>query len=305
MYYIDGPGATADHKFTEGDPAAGVAATTVTDDFMNDVQQEILSVLAAAGIAPAKGVQDQLLKAIQGVGGTGIFTTAPQFDNSKKGATTEFVKRAGGTYAGKVIYTAHQDLPPSSVGKFVMFSTGSNLFANLPFVAQVPDASKVAIYNNTLTPLSISPQAGEVLGALGNGGNPIANYKLPPSELAVFNSTPAGWLLEGGDAMLVYSPLFANSLQGAGYHKFPSGLIMQWGYAAGTTGQMAGNYPIAFPNNIFHVVGTMGDKTAGATTAITLFITSSSLANKTTINILPNGTDGLGTSQCHYIALGW
>lgn len=69
MHRIDGPGATVDHRFTEGDPVGGVEATTVTDDWLNDVQEEIVSVLTAAGIAPVKGTQDQLLKAIRGVGG--------------------------------------------------------------------------------------------------------------------------------------------------------------------------------------------------------------------------------------------
>jgi len=62
MHRIDGPGATVDNKFTEGDPVGGVQATVVTDDFLNDVQEELVSILAAAGVAPAKGTQDQVLQ---------------------------------------------------------------------------------------------------------------------------------------------------------------------------------------------------------------------------------------------------
>ena len=64
MHRIDGPGATVDGKFTEGDPAGGVQATVVTDDFLNDIQEELISVLAAAGVTPVKGTQDQVLQAI-------------------------------------------------------------------------------------------------------------------------------------------------------------------------------------------------------------------------------------------------
>ena len=64
MYRIDGPGATVDNKFTEGDPVGGVQATVVTDDFLNDVQEELISVLAGAGVTPEKGTQDQVLQAI-------------------------------------------------------------------------------------------------------------------------------------------------------------------------------------------------------------------------------------------------
>lgn len=65
MHRIDGPGATVDNKFTDGDPVGGVQATLVTDDWLNDVQEELMSVLTAGGITPVKGTQDQVLKAIR------------------------------------------------------------------------------------------------------------------------------------------------------------------------------------------------------------------------------------------------
>lgn len=64
MHRIDGPGATVDGKFTEGDPVGGIQATVVTDDFLNDVQEELISILVAAGVAPVKGTQDQALQSI-------------------------------------------------------------------------------------------------------------------------------------------------------------------------------------------------------------------------------------------------
>lgn len=64
MHRIDGPGATAENRFTDGDPVAGTRATVVTDDFMNDVQEELISILAAAGVTPVKGTQNQLLQSI-------------------------------------------------------------------------------------------------------------------------------------------------------------------------------------------------------------------------------------------------
>jgi len=67
MHRIDGPGATVDNKFTEGDPVGGVQATVVTDDWLNDVQEEMISVLTAGGVAPVKGTQDQVLAAIRAI----------------------------------------------------------------------------------------------------------------------------------------------------------------------------------------------------------------------------------------------
>lgn len=65
MHRIDGPGATVDNKFTEGNPSTSVPATQVTDDWLNDVQEELLSILAAYSITPVKGTQNQVLTAIQ------------------------------------------------------------------------------------------------------------------------------------------------------------------------------------------------------------------------------------------------
>ena len=67
MHRIDGPGATVDNTFTEGDPVGGIQATVVTDDWLNDMQEELMSLLSAAGITPVKGAQDQVLKSIRKV----------------------------------------------------------------------------------------------------------------------------------------------------------------------------------------------------------------------------------------------
>jgi hypothetical protein len=68
MHRIDGPGATVDNKFTDGDPVGGIQATLVTDDWLNDVQENIMAVLAAAGVSPTKGRAADLLDAIRGSG---------------------------------------------------------------------------------------------------------------------------------------------------------------------------------------------------------------------------------------------
>lgn len=69
MHRIDGPGATVDGKFTEGNPAAGVPATVVTAAWMTDVQENIMAVLAAGGVAPTKGRAADLVDAIQASAG--------------------------------------------------------------------------------------------------------------------------------------------------------------------------------------------------------------------------------------------
>lgn len=67
MHRIDGAGATVGNLFTEGNPSLGVPATVVTDDWANDVQEEIVNVILDQGIALVKGTQTQLLDAIKSI----------------------------------------------------------------------------------------------------------------------------------------------------------------------------------------------------------------------------------------------
>ena len=81
MHRIDGPGATVDKKFTEGNPGTGTPATNVTADWANAIQEEVAHVIEQAGITLNKAVNTQLYTAIQaliaaGGGGGGGATTA-------------------------------------------------------------------------------------------------------------------------------------------------------------------------------------------------------------------------------------
>lgn len=67
MHRIDGPGATLDNQFTEGDPTQGVPATTVTGAWLNAVQEEIASVIEGAGEGLDKQENSQLLAAIEAI----------------------------------------------------------------------------------------------------------------------------------------------------------------------------------------------------------------------------------------------
>jgi hypothetical protein len=67
MHRIEAPGATVDHKFTEGDPQTGVQPTEVADDWLNAVQEELVTVIVAAGLTlktAATETSNQLLAAI-------------------------------------------------------------------------------------------------------------------------------------------------------------------------------------------------------------------------------------------------
>ena len=64
MHRIDTSTATPDHKFTEGDPAVPVAATTVSAAWLNAVQEELVAVITGAGLGLEKSDNGQLRQAI-------------------------------------------------------------------------------------------------------------------------------------------------------------------------------------------------------------------------------------------------
>ena len=64
MHRIDTSTATPDNKFTEGDPAVPVAATTVSAAWLNAVQEELVAVITGAGLELKKSDNGQLWQAI-------------------------------------------------------------------------------------------------------------------------------------------------------------------------------------------------------------------------------------------------
>lgn len=71
MHRIDSSSATIDHKFTEGDPTVPVEATTVTADWLNAVQGELVTVIESAGLVLDKADNGQLLAALLTLGAGG------------------------------------------------------------------------------------------------------------------------------------------------------------------------------------------------------------------------------------------
>jgi hypothetical protein len=72
MHRIDAAGATAENLFTEGNPVLGIPATEVSDDWLNDMQENVAQAIEAAGIVLEKGIYDQLADAITALAGAAI-----------------------------------------------------------------------------------------------------------------------------------------------------------------------------------------------------------------------------------------
>lgn len=64
MFRIDSAGATVDNRFTEGDPALSIPATVVSDEFLNNVQEELVTPIEKMGITLDKLDESQLWAAL-------------------------------------------------------------------------------------------------------------------------------------------------------------------------------------------------------------------------------------------------
>lgn len=82
MHRIDTSTATPDNKFTEGDPAVPVPATTVSADWLNAVQEELAAAITGAGLKLNKSDNTQLWQAVS----KAISTTV---DQVRPGLATE------------------------------------------------------------------------------------------------------------------------------------------------------------------------------------------------------------------------
>lgn len=122
MHRIDGPGATPDNRFTEGDPTQGVEATDVTADFMNAVQEELAAVIEGAGIPLDKDQNNQLLQALQSL----VMPTGTVIHVASAAAPTGFLK-ANGAAVSRTVYANLY----SAIGTTYGPGDGSTTF-NLP-----------------------------------------------------------------------------------------------------------------------------------------------------------------------------
>ena len=168
--------------FTEGNPAAGQPATVLSADWLNEVQAEILAVLAAAAIAPNKTKSDQLATAIQQLAASAISnaTSPPVGDNSRALATTIWVNnRLDGVVNVDCSGGADVVLTPAQYGCALISLQGA-LSANRNVIFPTQGGPWV-IYNGTTggfavtckTPAGsgVSPARNRYFGALSDGAN--------------------------------------------------------------------------------------------------------------------------------------
>ncbi|AIO44790.1 hypothetical protein DM44_4777 [Burkholderia cepacia] len=164
--------------FTGGNPATGQAATILDADWLNMVQEELLNLLIAAGIAPSKTTYTQVRDAIRSIQGTRQILTDTGSANIYQAANP----------------SPMAELPTTTgVTQFVKIKT-----ANTGPSTYAPDGlASAPIFGMSAQPL----QGGE----LGTGGYAILVSVVSPA----FNSGNLCWVLTS--SLLGALPVFPGS----------------------------------------------------------------------------------------------
>ncbi|EOC9365085.1 hypothetical protein ACJCHP_001712 [Enterobacter asburiae] len=161
---------TPDKLFHDGDPTQGIEGTIVTAEWLNndqsavrDVQAELINVLAAAAMTPDPTKQDQLVKAIQAIVGSGTAdkaNSADRLSTARKIANHPFDGTADISISASDVGALASDGKASSASTADKLSTARKI-ANHPF-----DGS---------TDISIA--AGDVGAVSTDGGDYNKNFR--------------------------------------------------------------------------------------------------------------------------------
>ncbi|MCJ1878579.1 phage tail protein [Pseudomonas nitroreducens] len=164
--------------------------------------------------------------------------TAPtpvQFDSDTSLATTEFVQRALGNFAGQASINTSTTLTAAHAG--LIINAGGTITLTLPLGASVLVGATYKINNAGAGAVTLQASSGNNLFAIGNGT--ARSFTLQSGdELTVAYVGGTSWYAWGG-AQLGLSAGFGASLGNPGWRRLPTGEMEQWG----TLGLAAvGNY---------------------------------------------------------------
>lgn len=187
--------------------------------------------------------------------GFGSVLTPPQFDDTQKIATAEFVQRALGNCSGYVSFSASAVLTAADAGKYVIMS-----LAAPGATLQLPDPSTVPL--GTTFHIECTGHDLTVSAPNGTFAGPDVGFSgaQPTTKILAFGMSSFTSL---GPSYRVYGGSGKASLASVGWQKLPSGLIMQWGIISSIPagGSLSFTFPIPFPNSSFFAVATSGSGT--------------------------------------------
>lgn len=199
--------------------------------------------------------------------GTPTAVTRPQFDQSSKLATTEFVQRALGNYSIVNIYSAAANLSAAHFGNLVLFNSSVPFTITLPPSISGINGAAIAFRNVGTAAVTVVPAGADKIGAIATA---------PFGSIAVSAGSSLDVVLQGtsyfasGSATFPYTPMFASLNGDNGWSREPSAMYEQWGYAASdANGTVSVSFPMAWPNACRSIVAMHSGGDAATVIAVT------------------------------------
>lgn len=136
--------------------------------------------------------------------------TAPQFDISKKNATTEFVKKSGFQFSQTYFYSAGPiALSASQAGGFIDLASAYSGSVTLPALSSVPDGATFYIWSGTASSVTVQRSGSDVIYV---NGSSVSSLSLGNGDTLVIGKSGSAnsWVAMWGSAQFPYSAVYAS-----------------------------------------------------------------------------------------------
>ncbi len=184
-----------------------------------------------------------------------IGTTAPQFDNSLKLATTAFVQSVGLQFSGLTVFSSSAVLAASHAGRLIIGASNSPINVVLPAARSMPYGSVIKFWNYGPSPMSLVRAGSDtIVTPFILNGLSLATG----DSLTLTSNSDAIWYAIDGSAQAAYANASLSSLNTTGWKRYPDSssptgyLLEQWGTSgsivAGASGSVT--FPLVFPSTI-------------------------------------------------------
>lgn len=225
MHRIDTSTATPDHKFTEGNPAVPVAATTVSAAWLNAVQEELVAVITGAGLELQKSDNGQLFRSIGKLIGDKVPIATNDTPGLVKGSDAASIGEDGSILlAGAVDGVRFNE--SGGISRYGVCDSAQAAQAKtvtIPGFRLVPGALAYVRFTHGNT------HAAPTLDVSGTGAKPLTIDGTNPIPGYGVNAV-ASFMYDGARYVVVSGfTVDDNRAGGQTYLKFPNGSMIIWG----------------------------------------------------------------------------